>query len=191
MSHFVDMPLNKLRWSPSPLPSQIVLVTTIDENGQVDVAPKSCTAVVAFGGPTFGFGCNRDHQTLRNIEATGEFVVNVPGQDLAALIWPMAGQEAAQRLEAAGLETEAGQTVGVPHLSACPAHLECRLDRVLDFEGGEVFVLGTVTRVAVDERCSPQAAPGVEQRYAALGTPIFYLEGSYYAPVGAPRTLGS
>ena len=25
----------------------------------------------------------------------------------------------------------------------------------------------------------------------ALGTPIFYLEGSYYAPVGAPRTLGS
>jgi len=47
-SVFREMPLHK--W-PSPLPGQIVLVTSQDEHGAVDVAPKSWVSAVAMAGP--------------------------------------------------------------------------------------------------------------------------------------------
>ena len=75
---FVGLPLDKHAWSPSPLLGQVVLVTTVDESGTVDVAPKSWVSMVSFAGPTLGFGCNVEHRTYRNLVATGEFVVNVP-----------------------------------------------------------------------------------------------------------------
>lgn len=37
----LDLPLDKRVWSPSPLPGQIVLVTTLNGDGQSNVAPKN------------------------------------------------------------------------------------------------------------------------------------------------------
>ncbi len=185
MSAFVDMPLHKLHWSPSPLPSQVLLITTLDDQGRVGIAPKSCGVMASFSGPTFGFGCNRAHATCRNIEARREFVVNVPGEEMAPAIWRMPEQGHGERLRSSGLTVEEGVTVGVPHLRECTAHLECRLDRILDIKAGEILILGTVTRVAVDERCT---AGGLSERYAALRTPLFYLQEGHYAPMGPPRS---
>lgn len=179
---FVELPLDKHRWSPSPLLGQVVLVTTVDPAGIVDVAPKSWVTMVAFAGPLLGFGCNTGHRTYRNLEATGEFVVNVPDSALAEATWAMLG--ATDRLGSAGLTLAPGRTVAVPIIEQCRAHLECRLERTVAFAGGEVFVFGTVTAVAVDESIAAQADPA--DGYSGLD-PFFFLENSRYATIGSVR----
>jgi len=49
--------LDKHSWSPSPLLGQVVLVTSVDAHGVIDVAPKSWASMAAFAGPIVGFGC--------------------------------------------------------------------------------------------------------------------------------------
>jgi flavin reductase (DIM6/NTAB) family NADH-FMN oxidoreductase RutF len=177
-SVFRALSLDKWEWSPSPLPGQVVLVTSRDEHGVVDVAPKSWVTMAAGSGPTVGFGCTREHRTARNVEVTREFVINVPGFDLAEMAWAM--PDAPDRL--AGLTTLPGVTVDVPVLRECPAHLECALDRIVEFSHGEVFIFGTVRRVGADQRCLGPDAVG--ERYDRLGHPFFFLESGWLAPLG-------
>jgi len=164
---------------------QVVLVTTQDREGLVDVAPKSNAAMVTLSGPTYGFGCQADHRTAKNIRETGEFVVNVPDVRLADVVWAMV--DAPDRLSAVGLTLMRGVTVGVPRITECMAHLECALDRIVDFPNGELFIFGTVRRIDVDARCL--AADDVPGRYRALGRPFFFLEPGWYAPLGEPRRV--
>lgn len=181
---FVELPLDKHAWSPSPLLGQVVLVTTRDAAGSVDVAPKSWVSMVSFTGPVLGFGCNVGHRTYRNVEATGEFVVNVPGSSLAASTWGML--TAADRL--AELTLAPARTVAAPVVEQCSAYLECRHERTVGLAAGEVFVLGTVTAVAVAEASVAAADPA--DRYATLD-PFFFLEGGWYAPAGRARRVPS
>jgi flavin reductase (DIM6/NTAB) family NADH-FMN oxidoreductase RutF len=179
---FVDVPVDKRAWSPSPLLGQIVLVTTVDTAGTVDVAPKSWVTMVSFSGPLLGFGCNTSHRTHQNIEATGEFVVNVPDASLAERAWSMI--TATDRLAHAALTPGPARTVAAPTLEQCPAHLECRHERTLRLAGDEVFIIGTITAAAMDEACRAPADPA--DRYAALN-PFFFLENGWYATAGPAR----
>jgi len=76
----------KQDWHPSVLPGLIVLVSTVDEQGEPNIAPKSWVSMAAFNGPVLTFGCDRSHATARNTEAVGEFVVNVPPEALVERI---------------------------------------------------------------------------------------------------------
>ncbi|MCL2464318.1 MAG: flavin reductase family protein [Micrococcales bacterium] len=174
---FVALPLDKHAWSPAPLLGQVVLITTVDQSGAVDVAPKSWVSMVSFTGPILGFGCRLRHRTYRNVAATGEFVVNVPGSSSADDVWSI--PEAGDRLT--GLTLVPARTVAPPVIEECPAHLECRHERTVELPGGEVFVLGTVTAVAVDE--AAVATEDIARRYAALDLFVF-LEDGWHAALG-------
>ena len=184
---YVPIPVDKWVWHPSPVVCQVVLVTTRDEAGIVDVAPKSNCAIAAFRPLTYGFGCQRDHLTYRNIVATKQFTVNVPGVALAQTIWALPAVASSDRLAASGLTTTPGQTVSVPSIDQCVAHLECVLDQMIEFASGEVFILGQVGLVEVDERCL--LPDDTAERYAALGTPFVFLEPGWFAPVGRPQSV--
>ena len=84
----VSVPLDKHHWHPSPLPGRIVLVATVDNDGDPKVAPKSRVSMAALGPPpVLMFGCNLKHTTAKNILAQGSFVVNIPGEELLATCW--------------------------------------------------------------------------------------------------------
>ena len=84
---FQEMPLDKWQWSPSPLPGQVVLVTSVNADGEVDVAPKSWVTMMSTGEiPLIGFGCTMEHRTAHNVMATGEFAISVPDESLATTI---------------------------------------------------------------------------------------------------------
>jgi flavin reductase (DIM6/NTAB) family NADH-FMN oxidoreductase RutF len=187
VNRFVELPLDKHGWSPSPLPGQIVLVTTVDPDGVVDLAPKSWVSMAAFAGPVVGFGCSTTHRTARNVAATGEFVVNVPDAGLAARIWAMLGSHGGERIERSGLTLAAASRVAPPVVLECRAQLECRHRQTVTFDGDEVFVFGTVLRVAVAEPAHTAATPA--DRYRALG-PVFFLEEGWCAALGAARPVG-
>lgn len=64
--------VDKHRWHPSVLPGQIVLVSTVNENREPNLAPKIWLTMAAFAGPILAFGCNTEHTTYRNVVATGD-----------------------------------------------------------------------------------------------------------------------
>ena len=183
-SVFREISLDKWQWSPSPLPGQIVLVTSQDESGVVDVAPKSWVTIVGMSGPKIGFGCTLEHQTARNVQATGEFAINIPDESLAAAAWQIADVQ--DRFAGTGLSTIPATTIGVPLIAECFAHLECVLDQVVRLEKQEVFIIGTVRRIDIDEHCL--APNDIAQRYA-VHRPIFFLENQWLAALAEAKSV--
>lgn len=181
---FVELPLDKDDWHPSPLAGQIVLVTTTDGE-EIDVAPKSWVSMAAFAGPVVGFGCNRDHGTCRNVDRNREFVINVPDASLAERIWRLPETHGRERWELAGLTARPSRAVTPAAIAECVAHLECRHHTTVDFPGGEVFIFGTIVAASIDARClDPELAIG----YHRLD-PIFFLENGLYATMGPPQPI--
>lgn len=178
----VPFGLDKQAWHPSPLPGQIVLVSTVDASGRANVATKSWVSMVAFGGPVVGFGCNVSHTTYRNTKETGCFVINVPPAWEAERAWALADVHGEERLRASGLTLEPAQLVAAPLVAECLAHFECELDDVR-YYGDEVFILGRIVSASIDSDC---LAGSPEGRYTRL-QPIFFLEEGTYAPLDAAR----
>jgi len=181
---FVPLPLDKHDWSRSPLPGQIVLVTTADRDGAVDVAPKSWVSMAAFDPPVIGFGCSTAHLTHDNAAATGEFVVNVVPASLAPAAWAMPGSHGGERLEHARLRLGPASAVAVPVVLDCVAHLECRLQQIVTFGGDEVFIFGRIVAAAIDAECLTDDAAAAYRRL----DPCFFLQARLYAGLGPPAS---
>jgi len=182
-----SLPLDKHDWHPSPLPGQIVLVTTVGQDGEPNVAPKSWLAMVAFGPPpVLMLGCNLEHATAKNILAEGSFVVNIPGEDLLATCWVLGSEPHVRgraRFERHGLTPLPAERVVPPRIAECRAHLECELDNTSRW-GQEVALFGRIVAASVDQR----ALDGDEAaRYRALG-PVFFLERQLAAGLGPARS---
>ena len=157
----------------------MVLVTSVDADGNVDIAPKNWVSMAAFVGPIVGFGCNREHDTYRNVVATGEFVINVPDALLTELIWAMPATHGRKRIDDAGLTVVDSECIDPPSIAECCAHLECRRHSITEFDGSEVFVFGTILAGRLDTRCMNQERAVAYHRL----DPIF-LENGCYAPMG-------
>jgi len=179
---FVPLPLDKHGWVRSPLPGQIVLVTTVDRDGAVDVAPKSWVSMAAFDPPVIGFGCNTSHRTHGNAAATGEFVINVVPLSLAPAVWAMLASHGEERLEHAHLSMGPASAVAAPVVLDCAAHFECQLERIVTFGHGEVFIFGRVVAAAIDEQCLTGDAAVAYRRL----DPCFFLQAGLYAGLGSP-----
>lgn len=173
---------DKRAWHPSLLPGQIVLVSTVSPAGVPNVAPKSWVTMAAFAGPVVAFGCTDDHLTLRNAEATGEFVLNTVGEPLAARVWQLPRWHGEERIRRSGLTLAPARRVRPPLVAECPAHLECELDDVKRW-GAEALVFGRIVAASIERECLD--APLADQ-YARLG-PVFFLEEGVYAPLAAPQ----
>jgi flavin reductase (DIM6/NTAB) family NADH-FMN oxidoreductase RutF len=175
--------IDKRASSPSPLAGQIVLVTTVNADGQSNVAPKSWISMMAFDPALLAVGCNLRHWTARNILRTGEFVVNFPGDDLARAVWLCQELPHPRPIEAVGLTARPAQAVSPPLVEECRAHLECVLFQEVAF-GSEVVFFGNIVAGSVDREALSAADP-----YAYL-RPLLYLEeGTYGVIEGARRLL--
>lgn len=175
---------DKRTWNPSPLLGQIVLVTTLNEDGQSNVAPKSWISMMAVQPPLLALGCNLDHWTARNILRSGEFVVNVPGDDLINEAWKSGALPHPRPVEAAGLTPVASERVSAPRIEECRAHIECMLERHLVFEK-EVIILGRILAVSVDREALATPDPYSYLRLCA------YLEDGTYGAIERSVRLDS
>ncbi|MEJ5223218.1 MAG: flavin reductase family protein [Anaerolineales bacterium] len=148
--------------SGAVVPRPIGWISTIDAEGRPNLAPFSFFNVVCANPPTVLF-CpmvrSRDAQTkdtLNNVRATGEFVVNIvteslaPAMNLTAAELPPGQDEFAH----AGLAKAPSHTVRPPRVAASPIHFECRLHQIIEISpepGGGAVVLGIVQHIHVDE----------------------------------------
>lgn len=168
-----NLDLDKRSWHPSPLLGQIVLVTTLNEDGTSNVAPKSWISMMVLKPPILALGCNLKHWTARNILANREFVVNIPGAELAETIWRSHKLPHPRPVEAVGLTPVVALSVKPPRIEECRAHLECVLDQHLDY-GDEVILLGQIVSVSVDS-----AACDAADAYAQMRMLCFLEDATY------------
>jgi flavin reductase (DIM6/NTAB) family NADH-FMN oxidoreductase RutF len=125
MKEKISLAVNKRWWKPSPLLGQIVLVTSANEDGQSNVAPKSWISMMGFEPSMLALGCNLSHWTAKNILERHEYVVNVPGDDLVGVVWQSHRMPHPRPVESIGLTPMTAQRVKPPLIAECRAHLEC------------------------------------------------------------------
>lgn len=139
------------------VPRPIAFVSTVDANGVRNLAPFSFFTGCGTNPPVVCFcasvrqGPRPQKDTLSNVEATGEFVVNIVSEDLAARM-NMTSAEAPPEVDEftlSGLTPLASELVRPPRVAESKVHMECRLRqivRVSDKPGGGNLVLGDVLR---------------------------------------------
>lgn len=159
-------------------------MTSCNEDGTTNVAPKCWAALVASEPLHLGFNCNRDHWTARNILRSREFVVNVPGVELAEKVWATSRLPHPRSVEAAGFTVLPSSRVRPPRVAECHAHLECSLVQHLEF-GNEVWLLGQVLAASADAEVTNAADP-----FSVLRS-FVYLEAGTYGVIGGARRVRS
>jgi flavin reductase (DIM6/NTAB) family NADH-FMN oxidoreductase RutF len=146
------------------VPRPVALVSTVDTNGAANLAPFSFFSGVGSVPPTVLFcpalrpaSAGHDAQrkdTLRNVEETREFVINVVSEAICAQANTTAAEVAPEvdEFRLAGLTPLASEAVRPPRVAESPAQMECRLLQVIytsHAPGGGVIVLGEVVRFHV------------------------------------------
>ena len=141
------------------VPRPIAFVSTVSTDGISNLAPYSFFNAVSYDPPTIVFSSSRtvdrkSKDTLRNVEETGEFVVNVVVDDIAEAMNKTAAEfpEDVDEFEIAGLTAIPSEIVKAPRVAESPVNLECRLEQVVpigDPVHGHGLVIGTVILVHV------------------------------------------
>ncbi len=179
----ISLPTDKRSWKPSPLAGQIVLVTTLNEDGQSTLAPKSWISMMAFNPPLLALGCNLAHVTAQNILRSREFVINIPGEELAEQVWRASALSHPRPVESAGLTPVPAQRVGPPLIEECKAHLECQLTQHFEF-GSEVIFFGEIVAGSMDQAAFESANP---YEYLKM---IVFLENGQFGVIENSRRIG-
>jgi len=145
------------------LPRPIGWISTIDLSQRPNVAPFSFFNVVCSNPPTVLFcplirgvdGNKKD--TLNNVRATNEFVVNIVTEDLleAMNLSSVEAPAGFNEFEFAGLTMANSIKVKPPRVAESPIHFECKVRDIIEINdqpGGGSIVIGTVLHIHVDER---------------------------------------
>jgi flavin reductase (DIM6/NTAB) family NADH-FMN oxidoreductase RutF len=162
------------------IPRPIAWVSTLSEEGVRNVAPHSYFNVVSNDPPHVVFSSTGVKDTLRNVRATGEFVVNLVTQHVVEEMNATAADlpRGEDEFDWFDLAAAPSVTVAPPRVAGAKAHLECRVVHELPLGNGNL-VVGEVTHVHVepdvwaDGRIDPQ-----------LLDPVCRLSGSAYARLG-------
>jgi len=185
----VEISPNRHDWEPVPLPEQVVLVTTVDSGGTPHVATKTRFSVISYGPPTIiVLACRVEYKTAANLKETGQFVINIPGDDLVATSWVI-GME--PQLHGVSLFDEHGLTripatkLKPPRIAECRAHLECEVMELKPL-GGEIAAFGRIEAASIN--ASIVDAADIMGRYKRLA-PFFFLEAGCTATLGASRKV--
>jgi len=143
------------------VPRPVALVSTVDKEGVPNVAPFSFFSGVGSNPPTLlfcpvlrGRGDNRK-DTLRNVEQTGEFVINIVSNAIAAQTNLTAAEVGPEidEFELAAFTPIPSEVVRAPRVAESPAQMECRLLQIIitnPAPGGGVIVLGEIVRFHVN-----------------------------------------
>jgi flavin reductase (DIM6/NTAB) family NADH-FMN oxidoreductase RutF len=149
--------------SGSILPRPIGWISSLGADGRPNLAPFSFFNVVCSKPPTVVFcplvrgtdGKTKD--TLNNVRATHEFVVNIVTEELAGAM-NLSSIEAPPEMDEfvfSGVTPVASIQVRPPRVLESPIHFECRVRQIVEISsapGGGSLVIGEVLHIHVDER---------------------------------------
>ncbi len=135
-------------------PRPIAWVTSVDAQGRVNLAPFSFFNAFGANPPVVVFSptLRRDggkKDTLLNVQATGEFVLNAAVEPLATQI-NLSSKELPRgesEVELTGLTLAPSLKVRPPRLAETPVNLECKVRQIVSIGSGPIaanLVIGEV-----------------------------------------------
>ena len=148
------------------MPRPIALVSTMSLEGVANLAPFSFFCGVGSVPPTVLFcpslrpadsaDAGKRKDTLRNVEETGEFVINVVSDAISAAANAASAEVPPEVSEfpLSGLTPVPSEAVRPARVAESPAQMECKLVQVIytgHAPGSGVIVLGEVVRFHVRE----------------------------------------
>jgi len=126
------------------------IVTSVDKKGRVNAASFSNLTSVSTDPERLVLGVYKPWDTIKNIRATREFVVNVPSKDLVNEVWICGDKYAGNpipagvdELKVAGLTEIPSEKVKPPRVAECPMHLECKVVWIKNV-GDHFLILGDI-----------------------------------------------
>jgi flavin reductase (DIM6/NTAB) family NADH-FMN oxidoreductase RutF len=135
-------------------PRPIAWVTTVDSDGRVNLAPFSFFNAFGANPPVVVFspvlrrdGSRKD--TLRNLEAVNEFVLNAAVEQLAEKVNATSRElpPGESEVDYAGLTLQPSAKVRPPRVAESPVHLECQVRQIMSIGDGPLaanLVIGEV-----------------------------------------------
>ncbi|KAJ6035763.1 hypothetical protein N7540_000042 [Penicillium herquei] len=145
------------------VPRPIGWISTMNKEGQPNLAPYSQFSNLTFDPPRVMFSANQTVQenrkdTVVNAEQTGKFVWNLATWDLREAVNISAEQVpyGVDEFERAGLAKELGTVTGIPMVRDSPVKLECEWETTLKIRGnppmGSVdLVIGRVVGIHIKD----------------------------------------
>jgi flavin reductase (DIM6/NTAB) family NADH-FMN oxidoreductase RutF len=142
-------------------PRPIAWVTTIDDEGRVNLAPFSFFNAFGANPPVVVFspvlkrdGSRKD--TLLNLGMVPEFVLNAAVEDLAEPMNASAKElpHGESEVEYAGLTLQPSAKVRPPRVAESPVHMECRMRQIMSIGDGPIatnLVIGEVLLIDIDD----------------------------------------
>lgn len=129
------------------VPRPIGWISTINNNGKVNIAPYSYFNAVADSPPMVMFATSKkddsnSKDSITNIELNGEFVVNISNYDLkeemrlSSTSLPYDVSEA----EEFNIEVEPSHYIKVPRIKSSPISLECNYVKTINLDFGDHIV---------------------------------------------------
>jgi flavin reductase (DIM6/NTAB) family NADH-FMN oxidoreductase RutF len=164
------------------VPRPIAWISTRSAQGVDNLAPHSFFTISSVTPPVVQFTSVGAKDSLRNAEATGEFVVCLCPEELVEQVNASATDfpPEVSEFDAVGLLREPSRLVAPPRVAASPVALECRVVGTRDFGGGSTVVFGEVVWIAVDERVLRDERPEI-----TLLKPMARLGANEWSTIGA------
>ncbi len=151
-ARYVSLPMDHPVWERFPTIAPLVLIGTIEPDGEPDIAPKHLAMPLSWGNH-FGFVCHPDHGTYKNLVAMGTFTVGYPTPQMVLHTSLAAAPRASDgsKPTVGALPLTAAKKVDGVLVEGCRVHLECELDRIVDDLDENVLVIGRVVAAHVAE----------------------------------------
>ncbi|MGZ4427123.1 MAG: flavin reductase family protein [Nocardioidaceae bacterium] len=169
------------------VPRPIAWVSTLSEHGIVNLAPHSFYNVVCARPPIVYFSSVGGKDTLRNVRATGEFVVNLPPAPMIRAVNNSSARFDFEESEAEhlGIDLEPSVRVAPPRVTGSPVSIECTVHSTHKL-GDSTMVLGDVQLISVADDVLVDGHPEFArmQPLARLGRAEWALPGEV---VSIPR----
>ncbi len=142
----------------SVVPRPIAFVSTVSADGVLNLAPFSFFNVICASPPVVSFACGArvpPKDTLANVRATGEFVVNIVTEEIAERMNLCSGeyQAGVDEFQVSGLTPGASEVVRPPAVRESPINMECKVLQIIDVSTrpmGGSLVIGEVVRFHIE-----------------------------------------
>ncbi|UQA98117.1 flavin reductase family protein [Streptomyces halobius] len=147
------------------VPRPIAWVSTYDPHSDsANLAPHSFFNVASVAPPVVQFSSVGRKDTLRNVEATGQFVVNLSPEGLFEQINDTATDfpHGVSEFEAAGIASEPSLRVKPPRVADSPVALECEVHSTLGI-GDSTVVFGRVVHAVVSQAVMVDGHPEISE----------------------------
>lgn len=129
-----------------------VLVSTMDKEGRANAAPYGCVMPILRPLDLVTIASAHPRDTLKNIRDTKEFILNIPGVELAkeTMLCAQPFSPGVNEIKEAGLDEFPGAKVKVPRIAQCLGWIECVLEEEIVRENF-VLIIGKVVYAEVKD----------------------------------------